>query len=181
MEKSIIRLATDEDLDTISRIAVAAWEPVYESFRKTAGDKLFAIVHPDWRAEKTAQVVGHYRSYPETTLVTEYAGEVVGFITYNLFEHKKAGIIGNNAIHPDYQSRGLGTKQYQKVLDIFRESGMVYAEVLTGADEAHAPARTAYERAGFKPVVYSVRYYQKLSPYHEESQNVSSCKQESEA
>lgn len=162
MEEAIIRLARDDDLETMKQIAVEAWEPIYKSFRKMTGDELFAIIHSDWRAEKAEQIARHYRSYPETTLVTEYDGQVVGFITYNLFERDKAGVIGNNAILPKYQGRGLGTKQYQRVLEIFREKKMIYAQVLTGADEAHASARAAYEKAGFKPAFYSVLYYQKL-------------------
>ena len=162
MEEAVIRPARDDDLEAIKRIAVEAWEPIYDSFRKTAGDELFMTIYSNWREEKTSQIVDHYRSYPETTLVTEYDGQVVGFISFYPFEKRKAGVIGNNAIHPKYQGKGLGTKQYQKALEIFREKGMIYAEVLTGADEAHIPARTAYEKAGFKPVVYCVQYYQKL-------------------
>lgn len=162
MEEVVIRPARDDDLETMKQIAVEAWEPIYESFQKTAGDELFATIHRNWRAEKAEQIARHYKSYPETTLVTEYDRQVVGFITYNLFQKDKAGVIGNNAIHPKCQGRGLGTKQYEKVLEIFREKGMIYAQVHTGADEAHAAARTAYEKVGFRPVSYSVLYCQKL-------------------
>jgi GNAT superfamily N-acetyltransferase len=86
----------------------------------------------------------------------------VGFITYNLFERKKLGVIGNNAIHPNYQGKGLGTKQYQRVLEIFRENGMLYAGVTTGSDESHAPARAGYEKVGFRPMIHIVQYYRKL-------------------
>jgi len=34
--------------------------------------------------------------------------------------------------------------------------------VHTGVDEAHAAARVAYEKVGFRPVSYSVLYCQKL-------------------
>ena len=162
MDQAIIRPARDDDLEKIREIAMAAWEPIYESFRKMAGDEIFEGIHSQWRKEKADQVANHYKHYPETTLVTEYHGEVIGFITYNLFHQKKLGVIGNNAIKPEFQSQGFGTKQYEKVLEIFRENGMLFAEVTTGSYEAHAPARTAYERVGFKPAVYSVRYYRKL-------------------
>ncbi len=162
MGEAIIRPASDDDLEIMKRIIVEAWEFAYEFRRKVVGDELFAIMHSDWRTRKAAQIARHYESYPECTLVTEDNDQVVGFITYNLFEQRKAGVIGNNAVHPKYQGRGFGTKQYQRVLEIFREKGMAYAEVRTGADEAYAPARAAYEKAGFKPVFYSVQYCQKL-------------------
>ena len=109
MDEATIRSARDDDLETMKQIAVEAWEPVYESiqeaFRKAAGNEIFKIIHPDWRAEKAAQVAGHYQGDPETAFVTEYGGEIVGFITYALFEHRKTGVICNNAIRPKYQGR----------------------------------------------------------------------------
>ena len=39
---------------------------------------------------------------------------------------------------------------------------MTYAKVATGLDDAHAPARRAYERAGFDIKVEDVTYYKKL-------------------
>ena len=162
MEEAVIRPARDDDLEIIKQIAVAAWEVVYQSFQELTGNEIFQAVYSNWRSDKAKQVAGHYRAYPECVLVTEYDGLVVGFITYNLFHNKKLGVIGNNAIHPKYQNRGLGTKQYAKVLDIFRESGMLYAGVTTGSDESHASARTAYEKVGFEPMVHTVRYYRKL-------------------
>jgi GNAT superfamily N-acetyltransferase len=162
MVKIVIRPAKDDDLENIKQIAIEAWGSIYESFRNAMGDEIFSAIYSDWQADKSAQVIGHYTSYPECTLVTGCNDQIVGFITYNLFERKKLGIIGNNAIHPKYQGKGLGTKQYQRVLEIFKEKGMLYAEVTTGLDEAYAPARVAYEKVGFKPVFSSIRYCKKL-------------------
>ena len=162
MEEAIIRPARDDDLEIIKGIAVEAWEPVFQSFRELTGDEIFTAIYGDWRANKAKQVENHYGGYPECTLVTEYGGQVVGFIAYNLFQGKKLGIIGNNAILPKYQGRGLGTKQYRKVLEIFRENGMLYAGVTTGSDKSHVSARAAYEKVGFKPMIHTVRYYRKL-------------------
>ena len=162
MDQAIIRSARDDDLEKIREIAVAAWKPIYVSFRKLIGEEIFDSVYSQWQKDKADQVSNHYKQYPETTLVTEYNGEVIGFITYNLFNQKKLGVIGNNAIKPEFQGRGFGTKQYQKVLEIFRENGMLYAEVTTGSDESHAPARSAYEKVGVEHKIHSVRYYRKL-------------------
>ena len=48
------------------------------------------------------------------------------------------------------------------MLDYFREQGMVVAKVFTGLDEAHAPARRAYQRAGFDHSLEHVTYYMEL-------------------
>ena len=40
--------------------------------------------------------------------------------------------------------------------------GALAVRVTTGADDAHAPARRAYEKAGFEKSLSSVTYYKKL-------------------
>jgi len=48
------------------------------------------------------------------------------------------------------------------VLGLFREACLKYASVTTGLDPGHAPARKAYEKAGFNLRREDVTYYQKL-------------------
>ena len=67
-----------------------------------------------------------------------------------ILEHtRKFGNITNNALDPHCGEKGVGQEMYQAVLERFRAEGMKAATVQTGLDEAHAPARRAYERAGF--------------------------------
>ena len=72
------------------------------------------------------------------------------------------GVIGNNAVAPEGQGRGIGTAMYQFVLDLFREKGLRFACVGTGLDEGHAAARRAYEKAGFDRRRESIMYYKYL-------------------
>jgi hypothetical protein len=51
---------------------------------------------------------------------------------------------------------------YAFVLERMREAGMKAAIVSTGADNAHAPAKRAYEKVGFSGPVPSVEYHIKL-------------------
>ena len=54
-------------------------------------------------------------------------------------------------------------ESYRCVLDHFREQGLRFAHVDTGLDDAHIPARRAYEATGFDRVVPTVEYWQDLS------------------
>ena len=80
------------------------------------------------------------------------------------FANKKTRVaeIGNNAVHPDWQSHGIGTRMYAYVLEMMRQGGMRFAKVRTGGDPAHAPARTAYERVGFSKRIEHVEYHMEL-------------------
>ena len=51
---------------------------------------------------------------------------------------------------------------YQAVFERFKAEGMQAAMVTTGLDDAHAPARRAYERAGFKRKAEQVCYIMDL-------------------
>ena len=159
-----IRPARAEDLPRMREIAVRAWEPIYVKFRARMSDELFSLLHPaGWEDEKASQIADHFQRYPAWCLVSELNSQVVGFITFALKrEQQKIGEIGNNAVAPDYQGRGIGSAQYRHVLELFRKEGMAYARVDTGLDEPHAPARAAYEKAGFELMIPMGRYYRKL-------------------
>ncbi|MCI0882720.1 MAG: GNAT family N-acetyltransferase, partial [Chloroflexi bacterium] len=62
-------------------------------------------------------------------------------------------------VHPHFQNRGIGTHMYTFVLDWLKGQGMKVISVSTGGDPSHAPARRAYEKAGFTCAIPSVRYY----------------------
>jgi len=162
-QKVTIRPARDEDLPRMKEIAVQAWQPIYADYEARMGDELFSLLHPDdWKDEKASQVADHFQGWPEWCLVAEVNGQIAGFITFTLDADRKIGEIGNNAVDPDYQGCGIGSAQYAYVLELFREEGMAYAMVGTGLDEAHAPARAAYERVGFELMIPMGRYYRKL-------------------
>jgi hypothetical protein len=55
---------------------------------------------------------------------------------------------------------------YRHVLDRFRTLGLRFAHVDTGLDDAHIPARRAYEAAGFDRQVPTVEYWQDLSRHN---------------
>jgi hypothetical protein len=51
---------------------------------------------------------------------------------------------------------------YEHVLARMKELGAALATIGTGGDPSHAPARRAYEKAGFGPVLPSVHLYKLL-------------------
>ena len=147
----------------MQEIAVRAWEPIFEGFRDRMGEELFALCWPDgWEDGKAQQIALQFQHHSEWCLVAEIDGRIVGFITFRLDPQTRIAEIGNNAVDPDCQGQGLGAAQYRHVLPLFREAGMVYAKVHTGLDEAHAPARAAYQKVGFELTNPTGDYYCKL-------------------
>jgi GNAT superfamily N-acetyltransferase len=89
------------------------------------------------------------------------ADEIVGFVAVKLHSEDNMGEIYMVAVEPDFQGRGIGIALIKFALSWMKESGIAIAMVETGGDPGHAPARHAYEKAGFElfPVA---RYFKKL-------------------
>ena len=67
-----------------------------------------------------------------------------------------------NAVHPEHAGRGIGTWMYEQAMARMRAHGMALATVGTAGDASHAPARRAYEKAGFGAGLPSVYLYKLL-------------------
>lgn len=160
--EDVIRSYEPDDLQAIMDIGDRAWRNIYAMFRACYGDELFELLVPDERTAKGKQIQSHCAQHPEWVYVCEDNGQIVGFVTFRLNEDKKIGVIGNNAVDPDCGLKGIGQQMYRAVFEHFRAHGMRYANVQTGLDPAHAPARRAYERAGFNISHQDVDYYVKL-------------------
>lgn len=159
----LIRDLEPQDVERIVEIALAAWEPIYAYYRQTMGRELFEIVFPDWQADKAGQVWKACQPQGTATVcVAEADGLVVGFITFYAHDGDRVGTIGNNAVHPQWQGQGIGPAMYEHVFARLRDLGFQAVQVFTGGDPSHAPARRAYEKAGFDVRLPEVGYYRKL-------------------
>lgn len=167
MDELVVRDLEPADVEAAVEIAVAAWEPIFASFRQVLGEELFAVEHPDWRADKARQVRSACESACASgdealACVAELGGRVVGFVTCYPFPRRRIGEIGNNAVRPDHQGKGIAGRMYEYAFRRMRELGLAFVRVRTGGDPSHAPARRAYEKAGFETCWPDVTYYRKL-------------------
>lgn len=93
---------------------------------------------------------------------TILGGVVVGFVSVQLNRDTRVGEIGLNAVHPDHAGKGIGTAMYDFAMARMKVVGMRAATVATVGDPSHAPARRAYEKAGFTAQIPSVWLCRKL-------------------
>ena len=158
-----IRPFEPADLPAMQRVRAAAFEPVFRSFRAIVGEEIAAIAFAradDEQAELLDGICtagsGHH------VLVAAAGGEVVGFVSFTVAVEGRMGEIGLNAVHPAHAGRGIGTAMYGRALSRMKELGAVLATVGTGGDPSHAPARRAYEKAGFGAALPSVHLHKLL-------------------
>jgi ribosomal protein S18 acetylase RimI-like enzyme len=158
----VIRPLREDDIDAVVALSLAAWLPVFESFRHILGPAIYTRMYPDWRVSQGALVERVCKDMEKYTVcVADVDGAVAGFVAYTLNAEEKQGEIYLLAVDPDYQNRGIGTELTEFAVDRMVESGMTLAHVGTGGDPSHAPARRTYEKAGFTPIA-NVLYFKDL-------------------
>ena len=140
------------------RISLEAYEQIHEYYKEHLGEELHDAVMADWREQKAAAV--EKQQLGDHAFVALVNGTVVGFAAYRV--EGDTGVIANNAVDNRYRGNGIGGQLYEKVLSEMKKNGVQFARVLTGGDEGHAPARRAYEKAGFQKNLPSVTYYMDL-------------------
>ena len=159
----MIREFREEDLPVLLEIAHKAWKPIFDNYKNQLGEELYPMIYPDpeepYRV-KEREIIAQAKLVPHEILICERNGKVAGFIFFGM--KNKTGIICNNAKDPDSTERGVAQEMYAAVLEKFKAAGMEVATVSTGLDTAHAPARRAYEKAGFAARMDKTSYYMKL-------------------
>ena len=151
-----MRPYVDGDWKAVLDLCLRAFAPACESLGRLAGADL------DWRGS----IRRHLRSLSRPDkggclVVAELRGSVVGVVHYQVDRETQSGSIGVSAVHPARQGKGIGALMYRHVLGLMSAQGVKYATADTGADSSHAPARCAYEKAGFVAVP-TVHYFKAL-------------------
>lgn len=136
-----------DDADRIVELSLAAWEPVFDSFRTILGPGLYERVHPDWRTDQAASVRDAL-ARNETWVAATDSG-VAGFVNVAFDIEQWSAEIYMIAVDPAAQRQGIASALTELALDEMRSRGIDLAIVATGGDPGHAPARATYEKAGF--------------------------------
>jgi GNAT superfamily N-acetyltransferase len=156
-----IRALTEADIETVVELSLRAWAPVFASFETVLGREIYRRIFPDWLASQADGVAKVCREHLATTWVAVTNNEPVGFVAVVLDHNTRSGEIEMLAVDPPHQRRGIATSLIAYSVDRMRAAGARVAAIGTGGDPGHAPARRAYEKAGFTPLPL-VRYYKAL-------------------
>jgi ribosomal protein S18 acetylase RimI-like enzyme len=164
---TVLRHAREDDLAAVDALTVGSYRPIQESYVAMLGDECYEAVRLEpeltWEERKIGQNRRLYEEHPDWIWVLEEEGDVFGFVSFWLLPEKSYGHIDNNGLRADRVGQGWAAFMYRHVLDRFREEGLRFAHVDTGLDDAHIPARRAYEAIGFDRQVPTVDYWQDLS------------------
>jgi GNAT superfamily N-acetyltransferase len=157
-----IRGFEEDDVEPIVEFSLRAWEPFFTSLRTVLGEDIFLRLHPNWRADQAEAVRSSCTNDERDVFVAVANGRPVGFVAValNAF-HERMGWIDIIGVDPDHQRRGISSRLTEYAIDHMRSHGMDIAVVETGGDPGHAPARAAYEAAGFT-LLPIARFFRRL-------------------
>ncbi|MGK5114090.1 MULTISPECIES: GNAT family N-acetyltransferase [unclassified Geodermatophilus] len=161
-----IRELTEADVEAVVALSLRAWAPVFASFEAVLGAAVYRHLYPDWTTSQARAVEQVCRDGALLVRVAvDEADRPIGFVAVALHDETHdepcSGEIEMVAVDPAQQRRGTGAALVEHALAEMRQAGVRLAVVATGGDPGHAPARAAYERAGFTGLPL-VRYYRAL-------------------
>jgi ribosomal protein S18 acetylase RimI-like enzyme len=156
-----IRPLAPADIAAVVEFSLRAWAPVFESFRKVLGGRVYEALYPDWITSQARDVEAVCHDDTARVWVAEQQGRPVGFVALRIYGDGQTGEIYMLAVDPLVQRQGIGTALTSFAVQRLRDAGMGLAVVGTGGDPGHAPARRVYEKAGFIGLPL-VKYYVRL-------------------
>jgi N-acetylglutamate synthase-like GNAT family acetyltransferase len=160
-----LRYATIDDFHRIDEITIICYTAIVESWIEMQSEAISAALQDSsmtWQERKIKQNRALFAEHPEWVWVLDENSTIIGFVTFKIDYTRSLGIIDNNGILPQHAGNGLGKFMYRCVLDFFRKEDLNVAFVETGLDDAHIPARKAYEAVGFDRSAPIVFYWQNL-------------------
>jgi ribosomal protein S18 acetylase RimI-like enzyme len=159
----VIRPYRQADYERALAICIAAFAPIHQGFEDVLGAKIFDLQYRDWQQQYAETLSGISASGEDTKVyVAELDGAVAGFVFTRIDAKRKTGEIGLNAVDPNIQGNGIGKAMYGFALADLKARGAEIAYVGTAGDEAHAPARSAYEAVGFDKAIPGLHMFKVL-------------------
>ena len=152
--------AEAEHFDVAGEIAIKAWTPIREEFKKLLTEEIYTPFFDNWQTAKRNEIIRGLRDGNGFVAIID--GEVVGFVYYFADNGTKIGTIGGLAVDESAKGMGIGKMLCRHAIAEMKKDGMLHAAVTTGGDDAHAPARRTYEGVGFEKYLPSVKYYMNL-------------------
>jgi ribosomal protein S18 acetylase RimI-like enzyme len=159
----LIRTFEPGDLARLTELTIDTFGPFYEnSFRPLVGEVIFTRQHGRWREDYRALLAAlHAPERGKHVAVADSGGVIAGYAGWEIDLSREHGRITILAVGADHRRGHLGTALCEHAFSHMRARGAVYAEIGTGGDAFHAPARALYESLGCIKVPAAV-YFREL-------------------
>lgn len=154
MGDMVIRVASIDDIQQIEDINRKAWSGA--TVAQLREERHGIIGNKPWYEHKCSQIRAIFKRDPKQFIVAEAKGKILGYASFSYSEENRLGVVGHNAVDPDYRGRGIGTRLIAEAVQILKDKGAMLLQVTTLLHDK--PARRVYEKVGFVEIARSVHY-----------------------
>jgi len=148
--------------DAVLALTIEAWVPVFEKTRHDVPGFVYDAFYPaGWEVRQKKDVGALLDRMPNAIWLAMSGQTLLGFIGLQVHAEDSMGEVHILATAPEHQRQGVGRALLAFAEAHFRAAGLAMVMVETVGDEGHAPARRAYERAGYEPWPVA-RYFKPL-------------------
>lgn len=158
MKKFSLRCYRPDDLETIKRLTVEAFDGV--SLEHNVESALGILDGRDWRWRKARHIDEDVAANATGIFVAEVGSRVVGYVTTLIDRDCGRGRIPNLAVAAEFRGQGLGRQLIEHALDYFRREGLAYAMIETMAQ--NETGQHLYPACGFVEVARQIHFARKL-------------------
>lgn len=154
---------TPEYREEVLALSLRAWEPVFPLVRDAVPGFVYEAFYPlGWEERQYRDMAAVLDGEPENVAIALERNQLAGWVCTRLHPEDSMSEVYVLAVDPVHQRKGIGRALMDHSFDVGRRAGMSMVLVETGDDPGHAPARRAYETAGFErwPVA---RYFKNLT------------------
>ena len=111
-------------LDTVIRLSLRAWTPVFDSIQNAMNADVYQAFYPDsWRVSQQKAIEDVCAAEDTNVWVAIDSGSTVGFVAVKLDSESSMGEIYMVAVDPDFQGRGIGSSLIEFALDWMKDVG----------------------------------------------------------
>jgi len=148
--------------EAVLALTLRAWAPVFPMMREDMPAYIYDAFYPQgWQTRQSADIDAVLEDGETDIRLALLGDDLAGFIGLRAHAQDRMGEVYVIAVDPDRQRQGIGAALLDFALDWMRERDLAIAMVETGGDRGHAPARAAYEGAGFTQLPIA-RFFRKL-------------------
>ena len=154
----VVRPARADDTDSICEITKQSFGPVSgDLMRQDFFDE--KLGGTEWHEYKNEAMRDFVDRHVLRTIVAVVEDKVVGYATYSLDERRGIAEIGNNAVDPGFQRRGIGSMLQEEIDRRMRAEG--YSRFTVSTLSVDLPARRIYEKLGYSRSSETIHYLRK--------------------
>ena len=154
-EAVVCRLATLADAEPAGELAAQVFAGV--SFEHLVEQEYGLLNGTTWQQRKAQEIREEMAAEPQSAIVAEAGGRLIGFVTTRLNERSAVGRILNLAVAADWQGRGIGKRLLAEAYRLLRDRGAKYLQIETL--ETNDVGKHLYPKLGFREMVRKIYYF----------------------